>query len=92
MSELSNYATGGTIHVIVNNQIGFTTTPINGRSGLYCTDLGKSIGVPILHVNGDSIDDIIKVCRIAAEYKQKFKHDVIIDIIGYRRFGHNELD
>ena len=92
MSELANYKTGGTVHIVVNNQIGFTTDPIKSRSSLYCTDIGKSIGAPIFHVNADSIEDICKACMIAAEYRQKFQQDVIVDIIGYRRFGHNELD
>jgi len=92
MNGLFNYTTGGTIHIVVNNQIGFTTAPHNSRSGIYCTDLGKACGSPIIHVNGDSIDDIIKACNLAAEYRQKFGNDVIIDIIGFRRNGHNELD
>ena len=92
MSGLFNYTTGGTIHIIVNNQIGFTTAPINSRSGLYCTDLGKSCDAPIIHVNADSVEDIIKACQMAAEYRQKFSNDVIIDIIGFRKNGHNELD
>ena len=92
MSALYGYRTGGTIHVIANNQIGFTTCPINSRSGQYTTDLGKSINAPIFHVNADSIDDVVVVCQIAAEFRQKFHHEVIIDIIGYRRLGHNELD
>ncbi|CAI2374917.1 unnamed protein product [Moneuplotes crassus] len=92
MNDLYDYRTGGTIHFIVNNQIGFTTTQIDARSGIYCTDLAKSIEAPILHVNADDIMAVMKCCRIAAEYKQKFKNDIIIDIIGYRKFGHNELD
>ena len=92
MNNLKNYTTGGTVHIVVNNQIGFTTAPMNSRSGLYCTDIGKTADAPIFHVNGDSIDDVYKVCRLAAQYRQKFKKDVIVDIIGYRRFGHNELD
>lgn len=92
MNGLFNYTTGGTIHIVVNNQIGFTTAPINSRSGLYCTDLGKSIDAPIIHVNADSVENIIKACQIATEYRQEFGNDVIIDIIGFRRNGHNELD
>jgi len=92
MSDLHNYQTGGTIHVIVNNQIGFTTPPYSTRSGPYCTDIGKSVSAPIIHVNGDSVEEITRACKIAAEYRQKFNKDVIVDIIGYRRFGHNELD
>lgn len=92
MNNLFNYTTGGTIHLIVNNQIGFTTAPINSRSGLYTTDLGKACDAPIIHVNGDSVEDIIKACQIAAEYRQEFGDDVIIDVIGYRKNGHNEID
>ena len=92
MAHLFNYGVGGTIHIVVNNQIGFTTTPNKSRSGVYCTDLAKSIDCPIFHVNADSMDDVAKVFSIAAEYRQKFKNDVVIDIIGYRKHGHNELD
>lgn len=92
MANLINYRVGGTIHVVVNNQIGFTTTPSKSRSGIYCTDLAKSIDAPIFHVNADSMDDVAKVFSIAAEYRQKYKNDVVIDLIGYRKHGHNELD
>lgn len=92
MSQLDNYEIGGTIHFIVNNQIGFTTTPKEDRSGLYASDLAKSVQAPIFHVNADDVESVIKVCEIAAEYRHKFKKDVVIDIIGYRKFGHNELD
>ena len=76
----------------MNNQIGFTTTPKEDRSGLYSSDLAKSVQAPIFHVNADDVESVIKVCEIAAEYWHKFKKDVVIDIIGYRKFGHNELD
>ena len=92
MADLENYKVGGSIHVVVNNQIGFTTTPSKSRSGVYCTDLAKSIEAPIFHVNADSMDDVAKVFQIAAEYRQRFKNDVVIDLIGYRKHGHNELD
>jgi len=92
MQDLKNYTVGGTIHVIVNNQIGFTTTPNKARSATYCTDLAKAISAPIFHVNADSMEDVAMVFRAAAEYRQKFNHDVVIDLIGYRKFGHNELD
>ncbi len=72
MSALYGYTTGGTIHMIANNQIGFTTTPIESRSGHYTTDLGKSINAPIFHVNADSVDEVVKVCEIAGEFRQKF--------------------
>jgi 2-oxoglutarate dehydrogenase E1 component len=90
--NLPNYSVGGTIHVVVNNQIGFTTTPHKSRSGLYCTDVAKCVDAPIFHVNADSMEDVRKVFRIAAEYRQKFHEDVVVDLIGYRKFGHNELD
>ena len=92
MQDLKNYTVGGTIHVIVNNQIGFTTVPNKGRSGNYSSDLAKAIGAPIFHVNAQSIEDVHHVFTMAAEYRQKFNHDVVIDLIGYRKFGHNELD
>jgi 2-oxoglutarate dehydrogenase E1 component len=92
MQDLESFRTGGSIHIVVNNQVGFTTNPAKARSGTYCTDIGKVIDAPIFHVNGDSIQDVVKVFRIAADYKSKFKQDVIIDLIGYRKAGHNELD
>lgn len=92
MWGLDNYSTGGTIHIVVNNQVGFTTVPSDSRSGLYATDLAKAVGAPIFHVNADSIEDVVNVFKYAAEYRSKFKKDVVIDIIGYRKMGHNELD
>ena len=92
MQDLTNYTVGGTIHVIVNNQIGFTTTPLKGRSSVYCTDLAKAINAPIFHVNADSLPDVHYAFYIAGLYRQQFGHDVVIDLIGYRKFGHNELD
>lgn len=92
MMDLDNYKVGGTIHIIVNNQVGFTTAPKDSRSGIYCTDLGKVMAVPIFHVNADDVEAVVKACRIAAEYRSLFKKDVLVDIIGYRRTGHNELD
>jgi 2-oxoglutarate dehydrogenase E1 component len=92
MADLANYKVGGTIHVIVNNQVGFTTTPDRGRSGTYASDVAKSINAPIFHVNADSMEDVAKTFRFAAEYRQKFMKDVVIDLIGYRKMGHNELD
>lgn len=92
MAELPNYTVGGTIHVIVNNQVGFTTSPRAGRSGTYSSDVAKSINAPIFHVNGESLEDVAKTFRFAAEFRQKFNKDVVIDLIGYRKMGHNELD
>jgi 2-oxoglutarate dehydrogenase E1 component len=92
MSQLIGYRTGGTIHLIVNNQIGFTTVPAHAYSGLYCTDVAKSIQAPILHVNGDDPDAVIFCARMAAEYRMKFGSDIVLDIVCYRRHGHNETD
>ena len=91
-SALRGYRTGGTIHIIVNNQIGFTTSPAYSRSSPYPTDVGKMVMAPILHVNGDDPEAVVHVARIAVEFKQKFYTDVIIDMFCYRRFGHNEGD
>ncbi|EFA82517.1 2-oxoglutarate dehydrogenase [Heterostelium album PN500] len=92
LSKLANYSTGGTIHIVVNNQIGFTTNPSSSRSSMYCTDVAKTIDVPIFHVNGDDVEAVVRVCKLAAEWRQRFKRDVIVDIVCYRRFGHNETD
>jgi 2-oxoglutarate dehydrogenase E1 component len=92
LSGLDNYDTGGTVHVVVNNQIGFTTDPKNSRSSQYCTDVGKAMDIPILHVNGDDPVGVVKVFELAAEWRQKWRSDVIINLTCYRRFGHNEID
>ncbi len=91
-SDLKGYKTGGTIHVIVNNQIGFTTSPNYSRSSPYCTDVAKMVMAPIFHVNGDDPESVVHVARIATEFRQKFRCDVVLDVICYRRFGHNEGD
>ena len=92
MSNLIGYRTGGTIHLVVNNQIGFTTVPAHAYSGLYCTDVAKSIQAPILHVNGDNPEAVIFCARLAAEWRQEFGTDFVLDIVCYRRHGHNETD
>ena len=92
LSKLSGYSVNGSIHLIVNNKIGFTTTEDEARSSHYCTDIAKTIEAPILHVNGDDLDAIIHSVFLAVEYRKKFKSDIFIDLVCYRKFGHNELD
>lgn len=78
--------------MVVNNQIGFTTNPIDGRGGFYCSEIAKAFDTPIIHVNSDDPEAIHRVCKFAVEYRQRFHKDILIDVIGYRRYGHNELD
>jgi 2-oxoglutarate dehydrogenase E1 component len=92
LSQLRGYRTGGTVHIIVNNQIGFTTSPIDARSTPYCTDVARMLAVPIFHVNGEDVDAVVAVARLAAEWRQTFHEDVIIDLYCFRKYGHNEGD
>lgn len=92
MSALPEYTTGGTIHIVVNNQVAFTTDPKFSRSSPYCTDVAKALDAPIFHVNGDDVEAVARVMEIAADYRQKWKSDVVVDIVCYRKFGHNEID
>jgi 2-oxoglutarate dehydrogenase E1 component len=92
LGGLEGYSAGGAIHLVVNNQIGFTTMPSEGRSARYCTDFGKAVGAPIMHVNGDDPVAVARVARLAIEWKRAFGKDVLVDLVCYRRHGHNELD
>jgi 2-oxoglutarate dehydrogenase E1 component len=92
MSQLIGYRTGGTVHLVVNNQIGFTTVPAHAYSGLYCSDVAKSIQAPILHVNGDDPEAVVFCAHMAAEFRMRFATDIVLDIVCYRRHGHNETD
>jgi 2-oxoglutarate dehydrogenase E1 component len=92
LQALPGYTTGGTLHVIANNQIGFTTDPDEGRSTRYSSDLAKGFDVPIIHVNADDAEGAIAAIRLAMAFRERFRHDVVVDLVGYRRFGHNEGD
>jgi 2-oxoglutarate decarboxylase len=92
LSQLRGYRTGGTVHVVVNNQVGFTTSPSASRSSLYATDIARMIAAPIFHVNGDDPEACVRVAKLAVDYRREFKKDVVIDMICYRRRGHNEAD
>jgi 2-oxoglutarate dehydrogenase E1 component len=92
MAQLDGYRAGGTIHLVVNNQVGFTTNYLDGRSSTYCTDVAKTTLCPVFHVNGDDVEAVVQTIEIAMEYRQEFNRDVFIDILCYRKYGHNEGD
>ena len=92
LQNLEGYSTGGTLHLIGNNQVGFTTDPMEGRSTRYSSDLAKGFDVPIIHVNADDPEAAVAAIRLAMAYRREFGHDVVVDLVGYRRFGHNEQD
>jgi 2-oxoglutarate dehydrogenase E1 component len=92
MAHLDGYRAGGTIHIVVNNQVGFTTNYLDGRSSTYCTDVAKTTLCPVFHVNGDDIEAVVTTIEIAMEYRQQFNRDIFIDLLCYRKYGHNEGD
>ncbi|KAF8071292.1 ogdh [Scenedesmus sp. PABB004] len=89
---LVDYTVGGTIHLVVNNQVAFTTDPKESRSSPYCTDVAKALNLPIFHVNADDVEAVVRVCELAAEWRQTWKTDVVVDLVCYRKYGHNEID
>ncbi len=92
MAQLDGYRAGGTVHIVVNNQVGFTTNYLDGRSSTYCTDVAKTTLCPVFHVNGDDVEAVVQTIEIAMEYRQQFNRDIFIDLLCYRKYGHNEGD
>lgn len=92
METLDGYQTGGTIHIVINNQVGFTTNYLDARSSIYCTDIAKTVQAPVLHVNGDDVEAVIHATLFAMEYRQRYNRDIFIDLLCYRKYGHNEGD
>ena len=92
LSALPNYTTGGTIHIVINNQVAFTTDPRSCRSSRYCTDVAKALDAPIFHVNGDDMEAVVHACELAAEWRQTFHSDVFVDFVCFRRFSDDEID
>ncbi len=92
MAQLDGYKTGGTIHVVANNQVGFTTNYLDARSSTYCTDVGKVTLSPVLHVNADDVEAVCHAFKFALDFRMQFSRDVFIDVLGYRKYGHNEGD